>query len=609
MTTNEPTKDLALKSLALMLIAACNSQPSEPQPGSAQQPEAAAAPATSDPAPAPAPPKDAEAPAPAPTPAPAPEPTFAEIVAPIVGDTPPTAEDSKTAWTHYKAKNYVEAQRMFARASLFEPDAWKPALNLACASALAKDEAMTKAALREAVAREPDVVPAKARADEDLAAYREAEWFEPILLGKTPGRGGPAASEEGVAYFALSSGCGGIVGLSEGEFVDVNECGTRLDADPSGNVFASYATYDGSITKVFIEPIAPAGEAIPLPPEAKTDLRFEAIGNGQFWGAAGSHVAFYDGKTWRMDSVEGTIKKKSATAAHLLVDKTGALWVASYSEIYRHGPSGYELVPVAGITDLTTFAFSTAANGDAWLSRSSGPPLHLEDGQWQPVAFTLPGHEIAGGPLAVRSDGTLAMWMDKSERLVFRTTAGAVHDFQPADVDMVTAMEADDAGRLWLWTNTGIVVVGSDLRSVERSYPVETIPELRASEPGEHARVGDILVQGTPTLAKADRPHSRVRGVLVRNGKPLAGAEIEMCTDPIDGNLGSFASPCEGADFVRSDETEDDGSFLLSNVKVGLYEIAVRDRDAPHGWVIIEDIDCMDLDSELHLGNLEVPKR
>ncbi|MEM6993312.1 MAG: hypothetical protein AAF721_22560 [Myxococcota bacterium] len=97
---------------------------------------------------------------------------------------PEAADPSKTAWGHYKAKRFTEAQPFFAQAALADRVAWKHPFNLACAASQAGDEDVAKHALVEAVSRDATAVPTKARKDDDLAAVRSKAWFEPVLRGE-----------------------------------------------------------------------------------------------------------------------------------------------------------------------------------------------------------------------------------------------------------------------------------------------------------------------------------------------------------------------------------------------------------------------------------------
>jgi hypothetical protein len=89
-------------------------------------------------------------------------------------------EDNKTAWTHYKAKQWTEAAQFFARVAARDP-AWKHAHNLACASAKADRPDDARIALAESLTRGADEAKAAAKKDGDLATVRQLPWFAELL--------------------------------------------------------------------------------------------------------------------------------------------------------------------------------------------------------------------------------------------------------------------------------------------------------------------------------------------------------------------------------------------------------------------------------------------
>ncbi len=99
----------------------------------------------------------------------------------LAEDAAASGDASKVAWTHLEAKRYAQAQAFFARATVDDRGPWKHPFNLACASALAKDDEMARIALTEALHRDAPSVIAKARRDADLASVRTSKWFEPLL--------------------------------------------------------------------------------------------------------------------------------------------------------------------------------------------------------------------------------------------------------------------------------------------------------------------------------------------------------------------------------------------------------------------------------------------
>lgn len=95
--------------------------------------------------------------------------------------TEPTVEqDNKTAWTHYKAKQWPEAATYFARVAARDPE-WKHAHNLACTSAKAGKLDDARIALVESFKRGGEAARASAKKDSDLASAREQAWFAELL--------------------------------------------------------------------------------------------------------------------------------------------------------------------------------------------------------------------------------------------------------------------------------------------------------------------------------------------------------------------------------------------------------------------------------------------
>lgn len=115
-------------------------------------------------------------------------PIYEQLMTRVTGGATPSAESESEAWTHYKAKDYEQAQIAFALASLHDGEAWKHPFNLACVSARLQDEGMVRVGLNEAMARDPEATATKARADADLSAYRSAPWWE-ATVGPSPPRG------------------------------------------------------------------------------------------------------------------------------------------------------------------------------------------------------------------------------------------------------------------------------------------------------------------------------------------------------------------------------------------------------------------------------------
>lgn len=109
--------------------------------------------------------------------------------------TEPTVEqNNKTAWTHYKAKQWAEAAQFFARVAARDPE-WKYAHNLACALAQAGQPDDARIALVESLKRGGDAAKALAQKDGDLASVRELPWFAELFTGPADSEQPPAPSD------------------------------------------------------------------------------------------------------------------------------------------------------------------------------------------------------------------------------------------------------------------------------------------------------------------------------------------------------------------------------------------------------------------------------
>jgi hypothetical protein len=117
--------------------------------------------------------------------------TFAATIERLGDRLPREVDAGKLGFAKLKAGAHDDAQTYFAQASALDSVAWKHPFNLACAASLAKDEAVARIALGEAIARGGDTVVQKARRDGDLANVRTASWFEPVLRGEWPPKAPP----------------------------------------------------------------------------------------------------------------------------------------------------------------------------------------------------------------------------------------------------------------------------------------------------------------------------------------------------------------------------------------------------------------------------------
>lgn len=530
--------------------------------------------------------------------------TFFEATASFHQNATPTSGASTLAWKHYKAEEFEEAQRHFVLASLFEPTHWKHPFNLACASAMAADEDMTRIALAEAVARDPVRAAAKARKDSDLQEVRELEWFEPTLRG-TVGAGEPLPDEDDVApseplsaggavYIALDAGPKGSGGLARldrsGRWSLAHDSAARLVRDPTGRLYVSSSDRN-DVSR--IEPLE-GGASLTVPSSLSWVTGFAAAGEGTFWVTGMRGLAFYDGTSWMTVASEETLGKGRLYPTNVMVTPDGAVWVTNNRELYSVKDELLSEVALPGPEDRRIDEFHVGGDGTVLLLRF-GDVLQWKAGAWNALDIAVPDiADLDTATVTTRRDGTLAIFRRSNGALAFQRPEGSVSEVILEHATSAGSVASDSAGRFWVATNAGLFVVRADLTAVARWFPRGAIATLQPSAVDSDYGLKSILVEGAAVeLPKAVEPKGWVRGVLTKDGQPLAGVNVELCEEPLRGSLGSMGSPCEGPEVgtvARFDRTADDGSFLFFDVPHDrLFELTA---DVGDHWFVTADWPC-----------------
>jgi hypothetical protein len=105
-------------------------------------------------------------------------------------------------------------------------------------------------------------------------------------------------------------------------------------------------------------------------------------------------------------------------------------------------------------------------------------------------------------------------------------------------------------------------------------------------------QAGAVLVTGNgPAVLPAAPPvHRRVRGRILANGEPVAGARVELCEEPVQQLGTGYTSPC---DPLGREETlhpayaltRADGRFEFVDVATGEGSLWLAVRPQGHRWV------------------------
>ena len=144
--------------------------------------------------------------------------------------------------------------------------------------------------------------------------------------------------------------------------------------------------------------------------------------------------------------------------------------------------------------------------------------------------------------------------------------------------DHVRAMAVDASGRVWIGTEYGLAVYDG---KTWRAYHMHT-SGLAENEVYAVSVVG----KGPKLPALEKKATGALTGVVVRDGKPLAGATVEVCVEFI-GFSYSGDTPCSGQPFSKSTSTAKDGTFTIKALPTGRYSITL---ETPEGkWLRVTD--------------------
>ena len=321
-----------------------------------------------------------------------------------------------------------------------------------------------------------------------------------------------------------------------------------------------------------------------------------AVGpDGVVWALDFSGVHRYDGK-WTVEP------KTTFTGAELFydvaVDSAGRVWVATPDELWRRDGDKWASLGNKDVGGKSPYLKRIVAlpSGEVFVAGSKGV-FAFKDNAWRDLNLEA-GY---GGPdeLEVGADGRIA-------------GSGGVGDVvlaapgQPGrelDVEKLAkarsgdVIAVDGSGRTWITTDNGLVILDGDGKVVQQWEP-GTVAGIK----GEIQSA--VVLGGGPALPQlGTAARGTVIGKVIRKGKGVAGAAIELCASP--GTMFQ-KTPCGDASVARNATTGPDGSFSLADVPVGSYGFAVKPDKQ---WlVMIGSNCCTELESggSYDIGAIEV---
>ena len=315
-----------------------------------------------------------------------------------------------------------------------------------------------------------------------------------------------------------------------------------------------------------------------LDDDAGLSLAALALGpDGVLWTSDRREVGRWDG-TWTREPAETF----GALIQDLAVDLDGRVWVVTHQAMWRlDGDHWSQLDPGFTGNDGTPFfrAVTVDVSGAVHVSFMGGSAV-LRDGTWIDSGMGDLARSI--DDLVAGPDGHVA-GSAGLDTVVVRSPAGALRRTEltesGAAVRRGDLRAVDGAGRLWISTDNGLLVL-DEHGDVAQHWSPGTVA-------GVSGAVTAVAVVADGPSLPAQRPavSGALTGRVRRGGKPVAGAEVQVCDLP----MYSFQrTPCELSTFSRLATTAADGAFRLDGVPPGSYGFAIKpDRT----WRVILELD------------------
>lgn len=278
----------------------------------------------------------------------------------------------------------------------------------------------------------------------------------------------------------------------------------------------------------------------------------------------------------------------SAASPHVLRDLTatadGVVWAIVDDALLRRTDDRWE--PFAALAGSTWERFVANADEPVLLV-TPGRVLRYAGGAWREVPLG-PDAARGFGDVAVGPDGTVVFAKQLSLRVVTVSPDGSRtaldlndHGIPPGDIRDVAR---DGRGRTWLATTSGLVVLGAD-GDLLRWYAPGATPE--------RVDLTDSLIvtgRGPAELPPAPPVHGRVRGRVLADGQPVAGARVELCEQPLVELGTGYTSPCDPLGREETTRptnaiTRADGRFELVDVPTADVALWFAVQPPDHRWV------------------------
>lgn len=378
----------------------------------------------------------------------------------------------------------------------------------------------------------------------------------------------------------------------------------------------------------------------PLPGSPTTSLADLQIGgDGALWLRSGADIYRHDGATFQRVA-QARIVAGDASLIHFTVTPNGTLWAASDERVGRWDGAAWTLIDRTDVfareyethdqqlIETTPDLRGVAIDADGHILimstvrlrvRTAGtwrdvdvgvgdPPapyslVAIRTGRDRSVSVLTRSHVRSVGPgpvtrthklflfdqLAVAANGTLAAYKDHEaivlpprgephtwtaelglDYLYGLTDTGPPWRIPDIRAHYIEALAVDDTGRIWIGADTGVTALGpGDERS---EWPLGSVPALV----GRIAAIA-VVDAGPAVLPPAGEIRTgSLTGTLVRDGKRLAHARVELCHRTL---FSVLKDPCVTHHGRYVGRTDARGVWRIDRVPLGKYTLTARVGD------------------------------
>ncbi len=294
---------------------------------------------------------------------------------------------------------------------------------------------------------------------------------------------------------------------------------------------------------------------------------------GGIWVAHFQGVSYYDGRGWTTHPSE---RLSSRAAANDLIQDVavapgGRVWVVTANSIAMldsfEGDEWTVFQEGQGFHARYFFdKIALDAQGNPWVTHSGGL-LTFDDGTWTPYS-----NRDLSTVESTAIDAQGRVWVGTFSKGVYVFQDGGWSVYNDANSELqsnhVRNIVVDAQDRVWMGTEWGLSVLDG---TTWHAYRMDNAGLV------DNDLYALGVVEAGPSLPEPmEKTPGSIRGqVVLADGQPVAAAAVEICVERLGSNFYG-ETPCDGQPFVRTTETDAEGSFVVSDLPVGLYVLAVN---------------------------------